>query len=130
MARISTPNVAIWGLAFRPDTSSINDSPALVLLDALHPFAVRAYDPQLRLENSSHPRMRQTDTALAACVGADVLVIMTPWSEFGTIEPRRLADEMRGRIVIDPFGALDHRKCAAMGFTHYRLGAPAGRDAA
>src|SRR5262249_36200385 len=128
--RIETPTIALWGLAYKPDTTSTKNSPAIALLDALHPFPVRAYDPQVSLESRRYPHVRQTHTALAACVGADALIIMTPWAESSAIEPRRLAEEMRGRVLIDPFGALDSRKVAQSGFSHFRLGSPARRLAA
>lgn len=130
MARIPTPVIAVWGIASEPGTTSTKGSPALALLDDLRAFAVRAYDPLVRLGDNSYPAIRQTETALAACVGADVLAIMTPWTEFSSVAPRQLAEEMRGRVLIDPFSALDHRKYEAMGFTVHRRGASAWRRAA
>jgi UDPglucose 6-dehydrogenase len=120
--RIATPTIAIWGLAYKPDTASTKNSPALALLDALPAFTIRAHDPQVRLPAGAYPNVRQTESALDACVGADVLVVMTPWAEFGGIGLRELAARMRSRTLIDPFGALDTRKCAELGFAHHRLG--------
>ena len=120
--RIATPTIAVWGLAYKPDTASTKNSPALALLDALPGYTVRAYDPQVRLPAAAYSNVRQTESALDACVGADVLAVMTPWAEFGGIGLRELAARMRSRILIDPFSALDSRKCAELGFAHHRLG--------
>lgn len=119
---VAMPVVAIWGLAYKPDTTSTKNSPALALLEALHAFELRAYDPRVRLDTRAYPHVRQPETALEACVGADALVLTTPWPEFSTVDPRGLAERMRGRTIVDPFAALDHRKCAALGFVHHRLG--------
>jgi UDPglucose 6-dehydrogenase len=128
--RIATPVVAIWGLAYKPDTASTKNSPALALVEALRPFAIRAYDPQVRLDAGAYPHVRQTATPLEACVGADALVVTTPWAEFGNVEPRELAERMRGRVIIDPFAVFDRRKCTELGFAHHRLGVSTRRCAA
>jgi len=128
--RIATPVVAIWGLAYKPDTASTKNSPALALVEALRPFAIRAYDPQVRLDAGAYPHVRQTATPLEACVGADALVVTTPWAEFGNVEPRELAERMRGRVIIDPFAVFNRRKCTELGFAHHRLGVSTRRCAA
>jgi UDPglucose 6-dehydrogenase len=128
--RITSPVIAIWGLAYKPDTASIKNSPAMALVEALRPYVLRAYDPQVRLDTESYPHVRQTNTALEACEGADVLVATTPWIEFGGVEPRELAKRMHGRVIVDPFAALDRRKYAELGFVHHRLGFSARRCAA
>jgi UDPglucose 6-dehydrogenase len=130
LSRLQRPTIAVWGLAYKPDTTSTKNSPALDLLDALWPFTVQSYDPRVRLENTAYANLRQSDSALDACIGADALAIMTPWKDFAGIVPRHLAKRMRGRVVIDPFAVLDHRKFSEHGFTCYRLGAPARRNAA
>jgi UDPglucose 6-dehydrogenase len=128
--RVATPAIALWGLAYKPDTASTKNSPALTLVDVLRPFAVRAYDPQVRLDVGGYPHVRQTSTPLEACAGTDALIVTTAWSEFGSIHPRELAERMRGRVLVDPFAVLDGRKCAELGFVHHRLGVSAGRCAA
>ena len=129
-SRLQKPTIAVWGLAYKPDTTSTKNSPALALLDALRPFSVQTYDPRVRLESPKYSNIRQSNSALDACVGADVLAIMTPWKDFAGIAPQHLAQRMRGRVLIDPFAVLDHRKFAEHGFTCHRLGAPTWRNAA
>ena len=64
----------------------------------------------------------QKDSALAACDGADALVIPTPWPEFRQVDLRAVRAAMRGRIIIDPFGMVNGPQAVELGFDHYRLG--------
>ena len=47
---------------------------------------------------------------------------MTPWPEFATIDLAQVADVLRGRVLVDPFGVLDVGRAAHLGFVHHRLG--------
>ncbi|PYM80615.1 MAG: GDP-mannose dehydrogenase [Candidatus Rokuibacteriota bacterium] len=116
--------VALLGLSYKADTASTKNSPALALLAALTPFAVRAYDPVVATRAVSHERLVQAASALEACAGADGLAIMTPWTEFRTLAPAAIAQRLRGRVVIDPYGVLATDACRAAGLEHVRLGSP------
>jgi UDPglucose 6-dehydrogenase len=123
-SRQRQPVVAVWGLAYKPDTTSTKNSPALALLEALPPGPVRVYDPQVRLNPGAFPGMLQVASALEACERADVLAIATPWQEFAAIPPGRIAERMAGRVLLDPYGILDRQQCRAAGFAYHRLGTP------
>jgi len=116
------PTLAVLGLAYKPDTASTKNSPSLALLSALAPFAVRVYDPVVAPPAALHPRLTGAASALEACVGADALVIMTPWGEFRALRVDAVAARLRGRTVIDPHGVLDSRACHAAGLEHVTLG--------
>ncbi|MGH9346432.1 MAG: UDP binding domain-containing protein [Vicinamibacterales bacterium] len=119
--------IAVWGLAYKPDTASTRNSPALPLLDALSSAHVTAYDPAARLDESRFPHVRRAEAPLPACAGADALVVMTPWRDLACVDLGAVASAMRGRVLVDPFGAIDAAAAARLGFTHYRLGSPAPR---
>jgi UDPglucose 6-dehydrogenase len=119
------PIIALWGLAYKQDTASTRNSPALHLLEVLDTGRVRTYDPQVRLPASDFPGLMQTSTALDACRGADVLVVMTPWSEFAAVDLGAVRGVMAGREIVDPFGILDGARCRQLGFIYHRLGSPA-----
>jgi UDPglucose 6-dehydrogenase len=70
---------------------------------------------------SATGNVAQVDDPLAACQGADALVVATPWPVYSAIDPAALSAAMRGRVVIDPFGAL---QLAGTGLAHHRLGRP------
>lgn len=116
--------VALLGLSYKADTASTKNSPALALLAALTPFAVRAYDPVVATRAIGHEHLVQAASALEACAGADGLAIMTPWTEFRTLAPAAIAQRLRGRVVIDPYGVLATDACRAAGLEHVRLGSP------
>ena len=113
--------VAVWGLAYKRDTASTKNSPALGLVDALAPMPVRAYDPQARV-NGSVAHLSVAAAPLEACLGADVLAVMTPWTEFASIEVGEIKRLMRGRVIVDPFAVLDEAACVSAGFSYHRLG--------
>ena len=84
---------------------------------------VVAFDPAAASE-ATGPNVKRTITAIEAITGADVLAIMTPWPEFRQITPEVLQQNMRGRIVIDPYRLLDGMALKAKGFIYASLGAP------
>ncbi len=124
IARNPDPTLAVLGLAYKADTASTKNSPSLVLLAALAPFAVRVYDPVVTPPAALHPRLAGAASALEACAGADALLIMTPWSEFRELRAEAVAGRLRGRTVIDPYAVLDAQACRAAGLDYCTLGAP------
>jgi UDPglucose 6-dehydrogenase len=107
---IENSRIAVLGLAYKENTHSTKNSPALVLLDHLQEHEVRVFDPVVP-------------------ANAAVTVIATPWPEFGELDPKALAETMSGTIVIDPYAMLDGAAVTAAGLTHHTLGRPA-QDAA
>ena len=124
VARVKEPVLAVLGLAYKENTASTRNSPALALLAALGPFAVRAWDPVVSAAPEFHPRLTGAASALDACVGADALIVMTPWPEFRELRPDAVASRLRGRVVIDPNGILDGPAFRAAGLEYARLGQP------
>ena len=116
--------VGVLGLAYKEDTHSTKNSPALGLIAGLAPWRVHVYDPVVPASVAHHPAVVGCDSALAAAHGADALAIMTPWAEFRELKPADLAGVMRGRTVLDPFRVLDGRVVAGAGLDYATLGAP------
>jgi UDPglucose 6-dehydrogenase len=128
--------IALLGLAFKPNTDDMRDASALVLASRLHAegATVRAFDP------IAHEQARSLlggvdlfDSALEAVAGADAVVLVTEWPEFSELDWSDVARLMRGRTVIDGRNALDPRSVAAAGLTYEGIGrqprlapAPAG----
>lgn len=119
--------LAVWGLAYKPHTASTTNSPAVALLEAAGGRQVTAYDPAAALPDAFRGRIRTAPDPISACKDADVLAVMTPWPDFRDVALDRVAAAMRGRTLIDPNGTIDAESAAALGFVHYRLGAPATR---
>ncbi|MDC0033717.1 nucleotide sugar dehydrogenase [Alphaproteobacteria bacterium] len=114
--------LAVLGLAYKQDTASTKNSPALSLLAALPACQVTVYDPMVRADPAWHPNLSVAADPIAACLGADALVVMTPWSEFSDLSVKEIADAMSGLLVIDPYGILDGSACASYQLDYHRLG--------
>jgi UDPglucose 6-dehydrogenase len=112
--------IAVLGLAYKENTHSIKNSPALALLAHLNGLSVTVHDPIVSA--SVAPAAKGALDPLTAAQGADVLVIATPWPQYRDLRPADLAGVMNGRDVIDPYRVLDGDACAAAGFTYYTLG--------
>ncbi|MGA7488242.1 MAG: UDP binding domain-containing protein, partial [Xanthobacteraceae bacterium] len=124
LSRLREPVIGILGVTYKENTHSIKNSPAVALIKELAGCRLRVFDPAVRASAQWHPRLTVADGALAACDGADALVIMTPWPQFRDIEPAAAARRLRGRVVVDPFSMLDRAAAAGAGLEHVLLGAP------
>ena len=124
LQRTARPTLAILGLAYKENTDSTKNSPALALIEHLQPWPIRVYDPVVPAQAAWHRAVTSAATPLDAARGSDALVIMTPWPEFGSIVPGELKRVMTGRTVVDPFRVLDPASCRAVGFSYFTLGMP------
>ncbi|MGZ8457192.1 MAG: UDP-glucose dehydrogenase family protein [Gemmatirosa sp.] len=128
---ITGATVALWGLAFKPQTDDLRESPALVLCDALLEAGARvvAHDPVAmpaagrHYEARSTPdRLRFANTAYEALDGADVLVVATDWNEYRHPNLARIRAALARPIVVDGRNLWDPSKLAALGFAYYSIG--------
>ncbi len=116
------PRLGMLGLAYKKDTDSVKNSPALETLGGLARFPVAAFDPVVAASPAWHPHLTQAPDALAVCRGADALLVMTPWDAFWTLDPDAIAAAMAGRVVVDPYRVLDAAAAARAGLRHLCLG--------
>jgi len=122
LADAADPVIGVLGLAYKPATDSVKNSPAVALIESLGPYRLQAFDPVASLGAGLAPRLRLASSALDACAGADALVVMTAWPEFAALDPAELAARMCGRLLLDPWGVFDDRAARQAGFSHHRLG--------
>jgi UDPglucose 6-dehydrogenase len=119
--------IAILGLAYKENTHSLKNAPSLVLLDNLGGHTeIVVYDPVVKADVL--PDLTHCESALEACRDADVLFLTTPWPEFRELDVSLLAEVMRGRAVVDPYGMLDSDATRGAGFAHFVLGRSLGTD--
>ncbi len=119
----SLKKVALWGLTYKANTRSIKNSPAIELLGEMKKNRMKftAYDPQAEVPKGV--QVSRVDSALEACTGADALVIMTPWPEFGEVPLAQVAKALKGKIIVDPLGAIAAQvKSQAKNFEYFTLG--------
>ena len=118
------PTFAILGLAYKENTHSTKNSPSLALIEHLHPWPIRVYDPVVPAAAAPHPMVTPATNALDAARGSDAVLIMTPWPQFRSVAPLELAAAMAGKIVVDPFRVLNPDAVRAAALSHFTLGAP------
>jgi len=124
---VTSARIAVLGLAFKPHSDDVRDSPALDValnLSALGADVV-AFDP----EANDSARMRFPDLVTAASIddalaGADVIVLVTEWPEFIALDPTRVAGLVRHRAIVDARNVLDSASWRAAGFTFVGMGRP------
>jgi UDPglucose 6-dehydrogenase len=93
--------VAVWGIAFKANTDDVRDSPAVQIMRLLvkQGATVVAYDPFAQAP--SEAGIFQKATALEVVNGADVLAVLTEWSEFASVDPAEVLGVMRSPAVFD-----------------------------
>ncbi|QIX28627.1 UDP-glucose/GDP-mannose dehydrogenase family protein [Nocardioides sp. JQ2195] len=117
--------VAVLGASFKPLSDDVRDSPALDVARRLSRAGawVTVYDPQAAVPaRSAAPELRYAANAVAACRKADVVLHLTEWAEFRDLDPRRLRDAARGRVLIDGRNSLDPSSWLAAGWDVRTLG--------
>jgi UDPglucose 6-dehydrogenase len=114
-------NIAVLGLAYKEDTHSIKNSPALVFLSHLKKSKVLAYDPEAVIWPLPF-NVSRVNSISSAINDADVLIISTPWRQFKEIKVDEIAAKMRGKIIIDPYSICNENQLTAKGFELFTLG--------
>lgn len=112
--------IAILGLAFKPGTDDLRDAPALEIIRRLHTAGalLSAYDPVITaIPNMEDINLRLAVDPYQASRRADAVVVATDWPEFRTLDLRRLAGEMKGRLMLDGRGVIDVDEATAAGLT-------------
>jgi UDPglucose 6-dehydrogenase len=126
LSRMKAPVIAVLGLAYKEDTHSTKNSASLELLAHLHSYAVRVFDPVVPASAAAHPRLYAAESELDACMGADVVVIMTPWARFRTLDIQAIAQRLHGKVLIDPYALLKGSEWRAAALDYYTLGIGTG----
>ena len=88
--RAKDPVVAVWGLAYKENTHSTKNSPALALIRQMPGTRLRLYDPLVPASAADHPLAEQAKSPIDALQGAQALAIMTPWSIFRDVSVRHI----------------------------------------
>jgi len=120
--------IAVWGLAFKPRTDDVRESPALEIIARLLDAGarVRAHDPQAlrQARRVLGDRVEYADTAYAAVEGADALCVVTEWPEFRRPDFARIRAAMRTPALFDGRNLWEPETVRAMGFVYHGIGRP------
>lgn len=118
--------IAVWGLAFKPETDDMRESTALVMIDLLQKAGctIRVYDPVAMDECK-----RRIGNVVIYCkdmydavTGADALLLLTEWKEFRLPGWEMIAKAMHRKIVIDGRNIFDSAELAGLGFEYHCIG--------
>jgi UDPglucose 6-dehydrogenase len=114
--------VAVLGAAFKPESDDVRDSPALNVAAQiqLQGAAVKVYDPRA-MENSRKvfPTLNYVDSAVTACDSADVVLLLTEWTEFVDLDPGALGEVVNRPVIIDGRLCLDTIKWRDAGWEYW-----------
>jgi UDPglucose 6-dehydrogenase len=120
--------IAVWGLAFKPNTDDMREAPARVLLESLWAAGarVRAFDPEARHEAArlfgERDDLVLTEDAFSALDGADALAIVTEWKAFWSPDFARIRAALREPAIFDGRNIYDPKAVEAAGIAYYGIG--------
>lgn len=120
--------IAVLGVAFKPDTDDVRDSPALNVAAALHlkGALVSVYDPEANVTAKRlFPTLSYATSMENAVRGADLVLVLTEWGEFRTADPAALAGLVHRPVVLDARRCLPVAAWEAAGWTCLTLGTAA-----
>ena len=129
-ADLSGKVVALWGLAFKPNTDDMRAAPSRALMEALWESGaqVRAYDPVAMEECSriygQRGDLTLADSAEAALDGADVLAVLTEWNEFRSPDFERIREALRRPAVFDGRNLYEPALMSQLGIEYFPIGRP------
>jgi UDPglucose 6-dehydrogenase len=132
--KLTDLTVAVWGLAFKPNTDDVRESPALLLLRDLADAGakVRAHDPRAMEETKKALNgvcnISYLDDPYQATEGADILCLMTEWRPFRRPDLRRLGNQLRAKTIFDGRNQYEEQKLAEHGLALYSVGVPASKQ--
>jgi UDPglucose 6-dehydrogenase len=117
--------IAVLGLAFKPETDDMRDSPTIPIVKGLQKdgASIRAYDPQAEANaRTIFDDLTYCADAYETAQGADALVIATEWNEFRALNLERIKKALREPVVIDLRNVYDPQRMKAEGFRYYSVG--------
>ncbi|TYP70287.1 UDP-glucose dehydrogenase family protein [Paenibacillus methanolicus] len=126
---LATRKVAVWGLAFKPNTDDIRDAPAIEIIQELVARGVKinAYDP-IATDNFrkvvEHENITWCEGAMEAAAGADALCLLTEWPEFEKTDLSALRATMNNAVLIDGRNVFSEEELRDKSFIYRSIGRP------
>ncbi|PXX97670.1 UDP-glucose dehydrogenase family protein [Halomonas sp. LBP4] len=125
---LSGKTIAVWGLAFKPNTDDMRDAPSRTLMEALWAAGARvqAYDPEAmkecrRLYGDRDDLMLVADR-IQAVKGVDALVICTEWKDFRAVDFTWLKQQLVSPVVVDGRNLYDPAAVKGAGLLYFAVG--------
>ena len=123
---LKNKTIAVWGLAFKPNTDDMREAPSIVLIKNLiaEGCKVKAYDPEATKEAYKifGDKIEYVKKQYDAIEGADALVIVTEWNEFRRPDFDKIKSLLKKPVIMDGRNLFDPKKMAEMGFEYEGIG--------
>jgi UDPglucose 6-dehydrogenase len=123
---IEGKKIALWGLAFKPNTDDIREAPSLKIIESLlmHGASVVAYDPEAmkNVSNEIGQTIAYADTMYDALAGSDALVIATEWNEFRTPDFSKMKSLLKNGTIFDGRNLFELSQMKEAGFYYESIG--------
>ena len=125
-AELTGKVVALWGLAFKPETDDMREAPALVIIDKLLEAGatVRAFDP-IAMDEARRKignKITYCNNIYEAAEGADAIALATEWKQFRLPDWNAIRKTMRGNLIVDGRNIYDQNELADKGFRYTGIG--------
>jgi UDPglucose 6-dehydrogenase len=127
---LSGRRIALWGLAFKPNTDDMREAPSRVVIDGLlaRGATVAAFDPvampEARHLYAGEPRVSFAEGAMQAADGADALAIVTEWKAFRSLDFDELRRRLASPVIFDGRNLYEPAAVRAQGFEYFAIGRP------
>jgi UDPglucose 6-dehydrogenase len=123
---LTNKTIALWGLAFKPDTDDIREAPALYMIEHLLEAGanVVAYDPEAmgNVKKIGKYKIQYSDDQYAALDQADALLICTEWSAFRNPDFQKISDRLKNKVIFDGRNLFDLDKMRDLGYYYKSIG--------
>ncbi len=118
--------IALWGLAFKPNTDDIRFAPSIFLIENLlkQGFEITAYDPEAKknIEKIFGNKIKYAKDPYEAVKNADQLLVITEWNEFKQIDLQKVKKLLKTPVIFDGRNIYDPRLMKKLGFKYYSVG--------
>ncbi|MES2122564.1 MAG: UDP binding domain-containing protein, partial [Chlamydiota bacterium] len=122
--------IAVWGLAFKPDTDDMRDAPSLVLIEDLlsQGAVVRVFDP-VAMSNAQKILGQKEGITFCydeydAASSADAIVLVTEWKQFRFVDFKKVAPSLKRKVLFDGRNQYNPIEMNALEFDYYGIGIP------
>lgn len=127
LKHVKGKSIAIWGLAFKPDTDDIRFAPSVYIIERLlkDGFSIKAYDAAAMSNVRKlipNPKLVLVDEPYSALEGADALLVLTEWNEFKAIDSSKVKELLKSPLLFDGRNMYDPERMKADGFTYFGVG--------
>jgi UDPglucose 6-dehydrogenase len=118
--------IALWGLAFKPNTDDIREAPALYIIEDLLAAGatVAVFDPEAmnNVKQVIGNKITYVESQYDALQDADALVIATEWSEFRTPDFNKITGMLKNKVIFDGRNLFDLKQMEELGFYYVSIG--------